>query len=830
LDNTANFNPSSVQYSYTDNEGTIIDNDGQWTDWQAVDGVYLDMELENEAESPCTHQTAYAFVDDIPFDKLSLYENKVRFRVYYKDDYVYSPVYVVRTNNTYYVATSGSDSTGNGTSDNPWATVSHAINNVVATPQSNAVIQVRKGTYIENIVLRDYIHIHGDYNGGETIIQGDGTSHVVTMDANTKLDGITIVNGNSEYGGGIYCLDNNVTIENCTIKNCNARYGGGASFIGCENIIIRNCLFKNNTAQVGGGLFNKMGTIKFSYCDFVDNSVTVHWPEDYPYNGEPFGGAIHSIGASEDDNYSLLEIDNCFFKNNTTTVAGGAISLYGDSRLILKSSVFLRNISGIEGGAVSQVFHAYTQVDILGCYFIYNQAVLGSAINSVASNTHITNCTFFKNITNDNIWSNGSAIISGTTNQLINCIFWGNTSNYGDPNFSGTKSLVTYSCIDDTSYTGTGVIHDNPLFVEDYDNDNLNLRLTKDSPCIDMGNDNATGLDELLKDPDGNPRLFKFYENRPAHVDMGADEYFMNFKMFTRDNDGIAIEWYSVENEEYYIEYTDSAFTYTASPVLHYSLNDNDNDSVVTESISSINAALYNQQGSINTENCSATGKLNTTFTFSGQEYINCGNTGNFTSDLSLAAWVYKDSTASNAMNIVAKDWNNSYRIRVNSDGKVWVYLNNTQPSYTSTSSLIASDTWVHLVVTISFATGDQNIRIYVDGELEETIAHTKTSITSTSGNLIIGAFGAGSTSESWKGYLDDIRLYDIVLSQTDVDSLYYGGIGTEERNPLPWTRVAQSITGQQGSTSWTDDGTETSPAPDDSSVDHRFYRVVFDN
>lgn len=42
------------------------------------------------------------------------------------------------------------------------------------------------------------------------------------------------------------------------------------------------------------------------------------------------------------------------------------------------------------------------------------------------------------------------------------------------------------------------------------------------------------------------------------------------------------------------------------------------------------------------------------------------------------------------------------------------------------------------------------------------------------------------------------------------------------------WIRVNQSVTGQTTCTSWSDDGTQTSPAPDNDGVIYRFYRVIF--
>jgi hypothetical protein len=52
--------------------------------------------------------------------------------------------------NTYYVATDGSDDTGDGSSSNPWATIPHALDNV---PDSSTVL-VRPGTYAGRVRLR----------------------------------------------------------------------------------------------------------------------------------------------------------------------------------------------------------------------------------------------------------------------------------------------------------------------------------------------------------------------------------------------------------------------------------------------------------------------------------------------------------------------------------------------------------------------------------------------------------------------------------------------------------------------------------------------------
>ncbi|MCP4754556.1 MAG: hypothetical protein GY866_27045 [Proteobacteria bacterium] len=64
---------------------------------------------------------------------------------------------------TYYVATDGSDATGNGSSGNPWATITHALDEV----SDNTLILVKKGAYSGRIQLR------GQFPGGVTVRSED---------------------------------------------------------------------------------------------------------------------------------------------------------------------------------------------------------------------------------------------------------------------------------------------------------------------------------------------------------------------------------------------------------------------------------------------------------------------------------------------------------------------------------------------------------------------------------------------------------------------------------------------------------------------------------
>ncbi|TFH49462.1 MAG: LamG domain-containing protein [Bacteroidia bacterium] len=85
-------------------------------------------------------------------------------------------------------------------------------------------------------------------------------------------------------------------------------------------------------------------------------------------------------------------------------------------------------------------------------------------------------------------------------------------------------------------------------------------------------------------------------------------------------------------------------------------------------------------------------------------------------------------------------------------------------PSTNSASGAITQNEWTHLVGTYD----GNNIKVYINGILKETKNHPGT-IISWVGNLKVGKFDA----EFWGGSVDDLFIYNKVLSQSEVDQLY---------------------------------------------------------
>ena len=788
------FDTSTVRCSYSTTGGS------EWSDWGAVTGIYAD---EN-CSIPCgvTHSgVAYIKQENVPFNNVSLDDNRIKFQVAYQQILQISPVYIIKNHNVYHVSADiGDDINGTGTETNPWQTISHALMSASARSAVPAKVYVQQGTYNENIVLRDYVSLYGGYDSSwkrsiltnKTVIQGTGTTHVIIGDDYTIFDGFTVTNGNANTGGGIYLYQTSPTIRNCTIQG--------------------NTAEDNSENPSGGGLYAYESSSIIDNCRIINNVATTN---STTYSAS--GAGAYIINSSVKIINTTFQSNECVSNAETGFARGGGLYLLNDSSTIM-NTIFRGNITSSQDEAFGAAIYCANSISLfLGCVIASNENesgfLFGEAIYLTdASSSILTNCTIYGNTAE-------GIRISGQSCQITNCILWGHTEN----DITGTvdNNKITYSCIEDT-IGGIGCIHTNPSF-RNISSEKLNLSI--ESPCIDVGDDDASFIEILKKDIDGDPRLF-LSSNSTSTVDIGADEYRWSISSYEIDNGSICLAWESKANQLYYVEYTNDNIYNLPLPYLHFKCNDNDNDSIVYDSLNTINGTAYDNEGECNTEEFSIVGKINNAFAFDGNRYINCGNTGNITSNLSAFAWVYLDNSSQNRT-IISKSGNNAYLLFVNGNGKISVFLNDgSGTEEKSSSNSIPIYQWVHIGISIDFSL--EEIKFYINGTLDTTLAISKTCIAPSNNDFIIGAYDA-NLYEGWIGYLDDIRIYDSALNEERIMNIYSQGAGTENKNLITWIRIPQGISGQSGNTSWQDDSSQTSPELDNEGLTHRFYRIVCD-
>jgi len=102
----------------------------------------------------------------------------------------------------------------------------------------------------------------------------------------------------------------------------------------------------------------------------------------------------------------------------------------------------------------------------------------------------------------------------------------------------------------------------------------------------------------------------------------------------------------------------------------------------------------------------------------------------------------------------------------------------------------IDDDVWHHYVFVFDKLDATHNrIKLYVDGSLADT-STTSSPDQAFTQNFTFNKIGHQESQvtliygEYFKGSLDDIRIFDGVLSQNDIDLLYNSGKGTEVRTP----------------------------------------------
>ncbi|MCA9435636.1 MAG: right-handed parallel beta-helix repeat-containing protein [Candidatus Omnitrophica bacterium] len=378
-----------------------------------------------------------------------------------------------------------------------WENAFNRISDALRVSNASDEIRVRNGRYEENLFLEPRVSLIGGFFdpastglGGEpneTIIDASvpGAPSVALAD-NCVLKNLTIMNGETERGGGVYGEDLHATLSDCTIRDNTAEDGGGLHLVRCA-INLERCVIENNYAEDdGGGIFyTEPRPSIFSDCRIAKNQA-----HD--------GAGVY--GPHEDPNPVVLS--GCEISENKTfpvpspfgTSTGSSAAVRGNSTLIgctLMGNESLGRFSEGSAGGLN-----FGKAKFLNCLIAENRAV-----SSLFFGSTLIHCTVVKNHSYWSILEDASA---------TNSILWNfGTEILGD-------STATYCCIQ-SGYPGTGNIDYYPEFM-DYAGDDFRLR--NGSPCVD------TGLPEEAPDTDLEGR------SRPGLdglVDIGAYESIDSF-------------------------------------------------------------------------------------------------------------------------------------------------------------------------------------------------------------------------------------------------------------------------------------------------------------
>ncbi|UCC78615.1 MAG: T9SS type A sorting domain-containing protein [Candidatus Zixiibacteriota bacterium] len=358
-------------------------------------------------------------------------------------------------------------------------------------------VLVHPGTYAENINYNGKIIVIGSLFLTtadtsyilSTIIDKNQNGPVVTFidvqDSSAVLSGFTISNSTALHTGNmIACLRSSPTLRYLHITGSidNQISGGGLWCMNGSSPKVENVEIYGNGASSGGGIY--------CYLNSSPTFINVSIYDNYAL----FGGGIYcNYGASP----TLINVK---ITSNEALNFGGGIECYNNSNLIMKNVLISLNSAdrggGIYGGnnfatTFTNLTVTANQARQYGGAFFYDNFDL-MLVNSIFWNNSPSEIYLFDEIYNSSFTAAYNDIEQGQNGVLTNV------------NFTGTINWLD------------GNIDSDPLFSDPL---NGNFRLSQNSPCIDSGNPDTSGMYLPEFDLDGNPRIYN------GRIDMGVYEW-----------------------------------------------------------------------------------------------------------------------------------------------------------------------------------------------------------------------------------------------------------------------------------------------------------------
>jgi predicted outer membrane repeat protein len=221
-----------------------------------------------------------------------------------------------------YVSSTGSNENSGISPNDPFQTISHAMNSISSNANNPRNIYLAEGIYSYSnsdelfpIPGKDHVSVIGE-NSETTIIDGESnTRHfqIITVEY-FSIENISLINGNADRhhtyqaddGGAIYSFNSNYEISNVIFSD-NSAYYGGAIFNYNSEANIYNSLFSGNNTHNYGNVYGALSTVRLHKSCFYNN-----------YSSYSAAGAYAC-------NSSHFIITNCTFFGNLSDNDSGAI-------------------------------------------------------------------------------------------------------------------------------------------------------------------------------------------------------------------------------------------------------------------------------------------------------------------------------------------------------------------------------------------------------------------------------------------------------------------------------------------------------------------------
>ncbi|GAB4278231.1 MAG: Ig-like domain-containing protein [Candidatus Promineifilaceae bacterium] len=221
-------------------------------------------------------------------------------------------------------------------------TACKTVGTAVTKAASGDTIHIAAGTYTENIVLNKSLTFIGA-GANNTILDGGGSSNVIRINSGNTvtLSGVTIQNGSSAEGAGIYNFGTLSLTQVIVANNMASSLGGGILNGGI--LTITNSTIRNNTSTShGGGIFNTGGQLWLDRVAIINNNANGNTGGIHNQSG---GTAdLTNVTISGNDGYGMLSTaPGSVVTATNSTIANNKWGVINYATVILKNSILAAN-------------------------------------------------------------------------------------------------------------------------------------------------------------------------------------------------------------------------------------------------------------------------------------------------------------------------------------------------------------------------------------------------------------------------------------------------------------------------------------------------------
>ena len=521
----------------------------------------------------------------MPKNNNPLSQNDIDLIVQWIDEGALETPVVTYSGPVWYIATTGSDETGDGSDQNPYATIQKGVDNAVDMD----TVFVSNGIYEGGIIISSkVISLIGESREATKINQPISSPQITVTNCEsdtTRIKNFLIESGSSNNGGGIFSSGSTIEVKNVdfsnnsspnngaainsvesTVKVQNSTFNlnasnslGGAIFVDplttCE---IYNSSFTNNEAWHGGAIATIGGGKLIVKGCSISNNNAAGYNSNVNNNYPTFGGG-GGIYQEWSDNLEIYDteiinntaengagggiaiylsndiiIDNVILDNNSSSgtnhpSGGGGIAFYRVDNILFENSTISNNISndnsggGIFLGSESGNAGIVVNATFNKLSIFKNRGMSGGGIFCWSAILNLYNSTIAQNTATDIDWSGGGLASHYVARpNIINSLFWNNSPNSIKNGYPQTPISVSYSLLQE-QWAGDGnLIGVNPLFVN---NANEDFSLHMNSPCIDVGTAdiNQDGTDDIIEYHGDAPDMGAFEFESDVVNDVGSE-------------------------------------------------------------------------------------------------------------------------------------------------------------------------------------------------------------------------------------------------------------------------------------------------------------------